>query len=54
VVFMMPSIARAQVAHTSRNPLVPADALETFPDGAVFTLAQEESIAEVRVAGRDV
>lgn len=51
---MMPTIVRAQVAHTSRNPLVPVDALETFPDEAVFTLAQEESIAGVRVAGRVV
>jgi hypothetical protein len=51
---MMPTTVQAQVAHTSRNPLVPADALKTFPDGAVFTLAQEESIARVRVAGRGV
>src|ERR1700733_10911915 len=31
----MPTIVRAQVAHTPRNPFVSADALEMFPDGAV-------------------
>jgi len=35
VVFTMPTIVRAQVAHTPRNPFVFEDALETFPDGAV-------------------
>jgi cytosine/adenosine deaminase-related metal-dependent hydrolase len=33
--FTMPTIVRAQVAHTPCNPLVFEDALETFPDGAV-------------------
>jgi guanine deaminase len=32
---MMPTIVRAQVAHTPRNPFVFEDALEAFPDGAV-------------------
>ncbi len=31
----MPTIVRAQVAHTPRNPLVFEDGLATFPDGAV-------------------
>ena len=35
MVFMMPTIVRAQVAHTPRNPFVSEDALETFPDGAL-------------------
>jgi guanine deaminase len=35
VVFMMPTIVRAQVAHTPRNPFISEDALETFSDGAV-------------------
>ena len=35
MVFMMPTIVRAQVAHTPRNPFVFEDALEAFPDGAV-------------------
>jgi guanine deaminase len=35
VLFTMPTIVRAQVAHTPCNPFVFADALETFPDGAV-------------------
>jgi hypothetical protein len=48
---MITTIVRAQVAHT---PFVSEDALETFPDGALFTPAREESIAEVRVAGRVV
>jgi guanine deaminase len=35
VLFTMPTIVRAQVAHTPRNPFFSEDALETFPDGAV-------------------
>jgi guanine deaminase len=35
VPFTMPTIVRAQVVHTPRNPFVFADALETFVDGAV-------------------
>src|SRR3984885_15635288 len=31
----MPTIVRAQVAHTPRNPLVFEHGLDTFPDGAV-------------------
>ena len=35
MVFTMPTIVRAQLAHTPCNPFVFEGALETFPDGAV-------------------
>ena len=59
----MTTVIRAQVAHTPRNPFLDERALEAVLErreggesmlGALFALAREESIAEVRVGGRVV
>jgi hypothetical protein len=57
----MTTTDRVQFAHTPGNPFVDDGALQPFRDGAMecadslgapFTLAPEEAIAGVRVAGR--